>query len=101
MKDLWTTCFVPITTGFFFGIINYAGLWITVRNVPFARRPAIIGVGSYFFRSAVVLGGFYLVMDGRWERLVLCMAAFLSVRYFFLRIFSLEGKELRILMKGN
>ncbi len=101
MKGLLAGSFVPIMAGLVLGIINYAGLWLTVRNIPHINRPALAGIASFLLRSAIVLVGFYLVMDGGWDRLVLCAAAFLSVRLVFVRHYSKEDRKMRIAFKGN
>jgi F1F0 ATPase subunit 2 len=33
-------------------------------------------MGSFVVRTGVTLGGFYLIGDGRWERLAACLLGF-------------------------
>ncbi len=59
----------------------YAGLlWLSVRRFVHARGAGLGLVAGSAMRIALVLGGFYLVIDGRWERLAACFAGFLLVR---------------------
>ena len=37
-------------------------------------------MASFVVRTAVVVVGFYFVMDGRWERMLACLAGFIMVR---------------------
>ncbi|MFW6127514.1 MAG: ATP synthase subunit I, partial [Thermodesulfobacteriota bacterium] len=61
------------------------GLWLTVQRLPGARRPGLLTLLSLIIRLGVTLAGFYLVMAGRWERLLVCLAGFLLVRILLVR----------------
>lgn len=63
------------------GLIFFGGLWLTVRQLPTTRMPILLFLGSLLVRMAVTLVGFYLVMDGRWERLLACLAGFVMMRF--------------------
>lgn len=58
-----------------------AMLWITVRRLPRMRYPAIELLGSAALRVALPLAGLYLVMDGRWERLLIGLLGFAVARF--------------------
>lgn len=62
------------------GLFYFGGLWLTVRRLPDSRVPALLFLGSFAGRLAVTLLGFYLVMDGRWERMLICLVGFLMAR---------------------
>jgi F1F0 ATPase subunit 2 len=66
------------------GLFYFGGLWLTVRRLPGSRTPELLILGSFVGRLAVTLAGFYLVMGGRWERLLACLAGFLITRTFLL-----------------
>ncbi len=76
---------VPFTVGLGLGVINYTALWLTVQNIAFARHPALLNILSYTVRMGVILTVFYLVMGGRWERLVICLVGFLLIRTISIR----------------
>ena len=72
------------------GVIYFGGLWLTVRNVHQVKHPALLVFVSFVARNAVVLPGFYWVMDGQWGRMISCLVGFLTVRYLLIhRIRSL------------
>ena len=74
---------------FFIGIVlggaYFAGLWETVRKLPDAEKPFRRITLSFALRMALVLSGFYLVMQGEWERLASAMIGFLLMREMLLR----------------
>ena len=74
-----------LAVGAVLGAFYFGGLWITVRRVAIAGQPALLLFLSFLLRAGVVLLGFYFVMDGRWERLVACMAGFLLARSMLIR----------------
>ena len=86
---------------FFIGILlggaYFAGLWETVRKLPDAEKPFRRITLSFALRMALVLSGFYLVMQGDWQRLASAMIGFLLMREMLLRRL---GKTNNTLMGG-
>jgi len=70
-----------IAVGFFY----FGGLWLTVQRLPQSRRPAVLSLVSLIIRLGLTLAVFYLVMAGRWERLLVCLAGFLLMRFVLVR----------------
>ena len=66
--------------GIMLGWFYFGGLWLTVRQIPSVRRPGLLSFASFVVRTAVTLLGFYVVMGGRWERLLIALAGFLVFR---------------------
>lgn len=62
------------------GVIFFGGLWWTVRKGVASRRPARWFLGSLLVRTGIVLGGFYFVAGGHWERLLSCLLGFIIAR---------------------
>jgi F1F0 ATPase subunit 2 len=62
------------------GLFYFGGLWLTVRRLPNSPGPALLFMGSFVGRTALTVLGFYFVMDGRWERILACLAGFLLAR---------------------
>ncbi|MCK4391050.1 MAG: ATP synthase subunit I [Desulfobacterales bacterium] len=79
---------IAFTAGIGLGVFYFGGLWLTVRRLPTARRPALLSLLSFFGRLGVVLFGFYLVMGPRWERLLVCLLAFLGTRVVLVRLWG-------------
>jgi F1F0 ATPase subunit 2 len=66
--------------GVVLGLFYFGGLWLTVRQIPLAGRPGLLSFVSFVVRTAATLLGFYVVMGGRWERLLIALAGFLAFR---------------------
>ena len=62
-----------IALGFFF----YAGLWLTVREISTTRHPVLLTLGSFWIRTLVVVSGFLILMNGRWDFALICLAGFM------------------------
>lgn len=71
--------------GALLGAFYLWALWVTTRRMTTARRPALLLVASLLGRMAVLLGGFWLIADGRWERLLAALAGFVVARVLTLR----------------
>ena len=83
---------VALAAGIGLGLFYFGGLWLTVRQLPTARRPALLSLCSFFGRLGVVLFGFYLVMDSHWERLLVCLSGFLGIRIILVRLWGPKSK---------
>jgi F1F0 ATPase subunit 2 len=75
-----------VLAGLALGLFYFGGLWLTVRRIACCTRPALLMLGSFIVRLLVTLCGFYLVMDGRWERLLACLCGFLVTRFVLTRL---------------
>ena len=69
-----------LATGLALGAMFFGGLWWTVARGMSSPRPALWFFGSKLVRTALVLGGFYLVGGGRWERWLVCLLGFVMAR---------------------
>jgi F1F0 ATPase subunit 2 len=91
--SLWQLGFASIS-GMVLGLFYFGGLWFTVKRLPFATRPAILTLCSYLARLGVTLPGFYLLMDGSWQRLLAVMFGFMVMRIVLVRLWKPVGIEL-------
>ncbi len=66
--------------GILLGLFFFGGLLWTVRRGLSAKHPALLFLSSWLVRIGVVVGVFFLVFNGRWERLLVCVAGFLVAR---------------------
>ncbi|MBK8801197.1 MAG: ATP synthase subunit I [Fibrobacteres bacterium] len=73
--DLWVFAVGAAT-----GIVFYGGLWWTIREVPGKANPGWWFAASTVVRTVVSIAGFWLVMDGNWRTVVLCLVGFLAAR---------------------
>lgn len=69
-----------VVAGIALGIFFYGGLWLTVRQVTEARPAAWLTLASFWLRSLVVVAGFLLLIDRRWEYALLCLGGFTAGR---------------------
>ena len=82
---MWETALAAFL-GAAIGAFYFGGLWLTVRRLPHAQRPALLMLGSFLMRVAVCLPAFYLAARGEnWGRLLVLTAAFLTVRLAMVR----------------
>ena len=71
---------LALSAGVLLGGIFFGGLWWTVRKGVSSEQPAFWFFGSLLLRMGIVLAGFHFVSGGHWERLVLCLAGFVTGR---------------------
>jgi len=69
-----------LLAGFGLGLLFFGGLWLTVRALAKSRHPAVITLASFWGRTALVIAGLLLAMDGLWQRAVACMVGFIIAR---------------------
>ena len=67
-------------TGLLLGAIFFGGLWWTIRKGLSSKRLALWFLGSLLLRTSIALAGFYFVVRGHWERLLLCLLGFVMAR---------------------
>lgn len=70
---------LPFLAGIALGGFYFYGLWWTVQRLN-SRYAALLMPGSFLVRVAVVVTGFYIVMDGRWQALLAALTGFIAVR---------------------
>jgi F1F0 ATPase subunit 2 len=71
---------LALSAGALLGTVFFGGLWWTVRKGASSEQPVFWFFGSLLLRMSIVLAGFYLVSNGRWERLLLCLVGFVMAR---------------------
>ena len=79
-----STFFVGIALGCFY----FGSLWITVRQLPTTVYPAHLFIVSWLCRIAITLLGFYLVMDGKCLRALICLGGFVIARIILTQLWK-------------
>lgn len=74
------TLLLSLLAGILLGVVFFGGLWWTCKRGLASPRVAYWFIASFLARTAVTLGGFYFIADGRWERLLACLLGFFAVR---------------------
>jgi F1F0 ATPase subunit 2 len=88
------TYILALLLGFALGIFYFGSLWITVRELPTTQWPIRLVVGSYIGRLIIAGLGFYLIMDGHWERGIFAVTGCILARTFLVRRIGLKlGRE--------
>ena len=67
---------LALLSGVLLGVIFFGGLWWTVRRGLISPVPALWFSASSLIRTAVALGGFYVVSHGEWRRLLACLLGY-------------------------
>lgn len=76
----WLNLFLSFLAGIVLGVFFFGGLWWTVLKISGSGRPYLISMVSFIVRTAVVLGGFYLLLTSGWQFLLTSLAGFLITR---------------------
>ena len=75
-----------LVIGLLLGTIFFGGLWWTVRKGISSKSPALWFLGSMLLRMGIVLGGFYFIGRGDWQRIVVCLLGFIIARIIVMRL---------------
>jgi F1F0 ATPase subunit 2 len=76
--------------GALLGVFYFHSLWNTVKKVTDEGKQGMFLITGYFIRTAIVLAGFYMIMSGRWERIVAALAGFILMREIMKRVFGTQ-----------
>lgn len=68
------------------GLIFFGGLWLTIEYGLRSRNSGLIFFGSFIFRMAIVLLGFYYVGANSWPKMLVCLLGFLVTRFVLTRM---------------
>lgn len=84
IETLWLL--VSFAAGGLLGLVVFVGLWLTVRGLDVARRPALRMLGGQALRFALVLGVFYLIITyGGWQHVLAALLGFTLLRVVVVR----------------
>jgi len=86
---------ISFTAGLAIGGLYFLGLWWTVCRLPALKAPALWMCASFAVRSAMALAGFYVVMQGRWENLLMGLAGFTLMRLWLVRKITPAAVQIR------
>ncbi len=84
-----------LVAGILLGAMFFGGLWRTVRKGMASTRPALWFFGSLLLRTSMTLTGFYMVSDGQWEKLLVCLVGFTIARPIVTRVTGLAENPSR------
>ena len=79
MND-WMSLLLTAIGGVCLGLFYFGSLWITVRQLSTTQWPIHLFVGSYLGRLTIAGLGFYLLIDGSWQRAIAGLFGFIFAR---------------------
>ena len=85
---------VRLLGGLAVGIFFYWGLWFTVNRLADSQHRALLLIGSFGIRTLVVLSGFLLLIEKRWEYALLCLIGFSVGRVVVMKV--MVGRRMRV-----
>ncbi len=71
--------------GAILGLVYFGGLWLTVRRVTTGKHQAIVMLGSFIIRNALMVIGFFPVIRQGWQYALICLASIIIVRFILIR----------------
>ncbi len=74
--------------GTLLGVFYFNSLWKTVKKLTGEGKQGMFMITGYFIRTGIVFAGFYIIMSGRWERIVAALAGFILAREIMKRVFG-------------
>ena len=90
-----------LIAGLLLGILFFGGLWWTVRKGIASSRPTRWFLGSLLLRTSLTLVGFYVVSDGQWLKLLMCLLGFTLARLLVTRLTRLAEKPSRLAQEAG
>ncbi|MBZ5611389.1 MAG: ATP synthase subunit I [Acidobacteriia bacterium] len=84
---------IRLLGGLAVGIFFYGGLWFTVNRLATSRYRALLLIGSFGIRTLVVLSGFLLLIERRWDYALLCLIGFTMGRLVVMKF--MVGRRVR------
>jgi F1F0 ATPase subunit 2 len=85
MTNAAASTLLYLSIGIGAGALYFAGLRWTVDRLNTVRRPGLWTLASFLLRAAMLVTVFGAVGQGRWERIIACLAGFTIVRLAALR----------------
>lgn len=80
--------FLSFLMGILTGAIFFGGLYWTLQQMDTVRHPALFMMFSLIVRLAILLGGFYLIMDGRYQNILIALVGVILTRSLLLMKFG-------------
>ncbi len=80
-----TSLLLSFLAGILIGGLYFSGLWITVRQLPTARHPALLLLGSFALRLGLLLAAIYLLANAHWSYLLSAIAGVILARVLLIR----------------
>ncbi len=78
----WFYLALSFIAGSLLGALFFGGLWWTVQRMASGSHPYLLAAASFVVRTALIMGGFYLLLRVGWPYLLGALAGFIAARTF-------------------
>ena len=92
---------LPLLGGMLLGIVFFGGLWWTIRQGISSDAPALWFFASVLIRTGICVSGFYLIAQGDWRRLLICVAGFFAARIAVTMLTRVRVGTRELLVEGS
>ena len=80
--------------GILLGMVFFGGLYFTVERIQRVKHPALLMIFSLLLRMTMLLFGFYLLMNNRYQNLLAALVGVMISRFFLIQMFGNVKKQL-------
>lgn len=80
--------------GILLGMVFFGGLYLTVERIQRVKHPALLMIFSLLLRMTMLLFGFYLLMNNRYQNLLAALVGVMISRFFLIQMFGNVKKQL-------
>lgn len=87
---------LSVLAGAALGTVFFVGLWWTVGRVLTGPQPGLLMLASMLGRTAMAVGGFYLVAGDSWQQLMFCLAGFIMARLLVTRLLPSHAPDMGV-----
>jgi F1F0 ATPase subunit 2 len=81
-----------LVAGAVMGYLFFWGLWKTVELMDVVKHPYVWMLGSFVIRTALVLAGFYLLLQIQWQLIAVALLGFLGARMIVMQYVKRQSK---------
>jgi F1F0 ATPase subunit 2 len=82
--------------GLALGLLFFGGLWFTIEKTINAKMPGIWVLGSFLLRVSIVMIGFYIISQGSWQRIIICLLGLIAARFMITYLIRLTKSHIEI-----
>lgn len=73
-----------LAAGMVMGCFHFGGLWFTLYRFTKTRFSGLVFIVSFLFRSFVTLTGIFILGNGEWVGMTVCLGGILVMRQIFI-----------------
>lgn len=82
--DILQKILLCLVGGLVLGCFHFGGLWFTLQKFCNAKSYGLIFIVSFLLRSLVTLTGIFIVGNGEWMGMTVCLGGILIMRQIFI-----------------